>query len=327
MAQETYIYAVTRVHSHEQGLLGRADLERLLSAKNGAECFRLLAEKGWGAPGLPAGDADALIACEREKTWAFIEELAGELEPFRVFRYGADFHNLKAAVKLVYAGQDTSDTDRYFRRHGTVPVDVILQAARTHDFSLLPAAMAEAGRAAYEQLAHTANGQACDMVIDYAALLAIDEAGKRSESALLRQYARFTVDAANIKAALRGSRMGKDRAFLERAIPPAGSLDREALILAAERGVDDVAAYLRTTDYADAADALQRSMAAFECWCDNRLMEQIRPQRYNYESIEPIAAYLLARENEIAMVRLILSVKVNQLSDDMLRERWRDMYV
>ena len=43
--------------------------------------------------------------------------------------------------------------------------------------------------------------------------------------------------------------------------------------------------------------------------------------------IAPLAAYILARENEIKMVRIILSGKLNGFPDEFIRERLRDMYV
>lgn len=327
MANDQYIYAVTRVHTHELHLLNRQDLEQLIAAKSVAECFQLLSDKGRGSSEIPAGDADALIEREREKTWAFIEELAGGLAPFHVFRYSNDFHNLKAAIKLVYSGLDAGDTARYFLGYGTVEPARILEAARKHEFSELPPAMAQAGQKAYEALAHTGNGQSCDMIIDYAALLAIAQAGEESGSEVLRQYSRLTVDVANIKAAVRSCRMGKQREFLQRAIVPAGSLNSQRLIAAAEQGLDEIYAYLERTDYSQTVQVLRKSMASFESWCDSRLMEHIRPQRYRYSSLEPLAAYILGRENEIAMVRLILSAKINQLSEELLRERLRELYV
>jgi hypothetical protein len=36
---------------------------------------------------------------------------------------------------------------------------------------------------------------------------------------------------------------------------------------------------------------------------------------------------VLAREIEIAMVRLILSAKINRLGDAVIRKRWRLLYV
>lgn len=325
--QQEYIYAVTRIHTEEQRLLDGQDMERLLLAQSASECYRLLADKGWGVPGIPQNDPDALLACEEEKTWALVHELAGDLTPFRVFYRAHDFHNLKAAIKLVYAGQDRENANRYFQQPATVDVQAILQATQRHDFNELPPDMAEAGRSAYDVLIHTANGQACEMILDCAALMAVDAEGKRAGSELLRFYAELRVDTANIKAAVRACRMAKDRAFLERAIASAGTLNTGALIDAAANSLEEIYAYLSDTAYADAEDALRESLSAFECWCDNRLMERIRPQRYQYFTIEPLAAYLLAREMEIAMVRLILTAKINRLDDAIVRKRWRLLYV
>lgn len=327
MPKDNYVYAVTRVHNHEMGLLSGQDIEQLVAAKDAAEVFRLLSDKGWGGPNVPANDADALVAYETNKTWELIEELAGELAPFNVFRYANDYHNLKAAIKLAYSAQLTGDVSRYFLPFGTVDVAVIQKAAEEHDFSALPDEMAAAGRKAYEALAHTGNGQACDMVIDRASLVAIDKAGKASESTLLRRYAQLTCDVANIKAAVRCCLMNKPREFIERAVAPVGTLDVRTLIDAATANLDAIYNYLSLTEYAGAVEALKVSMAAFERWCDNVLIELIRPQRYNYFSIEPLAAFILGRENEIRMVRLVLSAKINHLGEEALRERLREMYV
>lgn len=324
---DDYVYAVTRVHANENGLLNRADLEALIAAPTAAEAFRMLQDKGWGAPDLPPNDADALVAFEMTRTWNLMAELLEDLTPFNVFRISNDYHNLKAAIKLAYSADDEAETGRYFLPHGTVPLEDIVKAADEHDFAALPPGMAEAGRAAYEALAHTGVGQSCDLVIDRAALIAIAEAGKHSESALLRRYAQLTVDSANIKTAVRCCAMGKSRDFAAAALAPAGTLDSEKLADAAAEGMEALYAYLAGTPYAGAVAELQVSLAAFERWCDNEMMELIKPQRYNYFSIEPLAAFILGRENEIKMVRLILSAKQNNLGGEALRERLRETYV
>ena len=325
---EQYVYAVTRVHMHEQGLLSAQDLEQLISAGTVAEVFRYLADKGWGSPELPANDPDALVAYETDRTWGLISELLADMTPFNVFLIANDYHNLKAAIKLAFTGnEDEDDNGRYFLKYGTVPIENIVKAANEHDFSDLPAAMAEAGRDAYEQLAHTGVGQNSDMVIDRAALVAVGEAGKKAKSQLLQRYAQLTVDSANIKSAVRSAAMQKNQDFIQRAIAPAGTLNAEKLVSAAVAGPDAIYEYLKSTEYAGAIEVLKKSMAEFERWCDNQLVELIRPQRSNYFSIEPLAAFILGRENEIKMVRLILSAKINHLSDDVLRERLRETYV
>ncbi|MDL2254078.1 V-type ATPase subunit [Ruminococcaceae bacterium OttesenSCG-928-I18] len=325
---EQYVYAVTRIHYAEQSLLSEQEMEQLISAPSVEEVMRILDDKGWGAPDLPLEDPDTLVAVETEKTWGLVQELAGDVAPFNVFRYANDFHNLKAAIKLAYTANEEEDKEHYFQPFGTIELEKIIKAANEHDFSSLPEPMASAGREAYEVLAHTGNGQLCDMVLDRAALVAIYDAGTKSGSEVLTRYATLTVDAANIKAAVRCSLMGKSREFAEKAIAPTGTLDTGALLSAASSdSLDALYSYLSFTSYASAVPELQKSLAAFERWCDNQMMELIKPQRYNYFSIEPLAAFILGRENEIRMVRLILSAKINHLSEEVLRERLRITYV
>ena len=92
-------------------------------------------------------------------------------------------------------------------------------------------------------------------------------------------------------------------------------------------GIAGICEYLEGTPYREGGEALKESTSAFERWCDNQIIETIRPQKYNPFSAGPIIAYMLARENEIKTVRIILTGKLNQLPDDLIRERVREMYV
>ena len=101
----------------------------------------------------------------------------------------------------------------------------------------------------------------------------------------------------------------------------------QKLAMAALSGVPAICEYLGETSYRDGAEALKESASAFERWCDNQLIESIKPQKYNPFSAGPLVAYLLARENEIKTVRIILTGKLNGLPDERIRERIREMYV
>ena len=56
MAQE-YIYAVARIKARELSLLTQQDIDRLMACKTPAECFRALADKGWGTGGEQTAEA------------------------------------------------------------------------------------------------------------------------------------------------------------------------------------------------------------------------------------------------------------------------------
>ena len=323
MAKPDYIYAVARIRAKELLCFGSPAMEQLMACKTYEECLRMLNEKGWGN-GSAGQTPESLLDVERNKTWEQLRELVEDMSVFDVFLYANDYHNLKAAIKENYAPSHGADI---YSSNGTIDPAVFRQAADEHDFSVLPAGMRDAAEEAMSVLRETGDGQLCDIIIDKAALNAILQAGKASGDPLLAFYAEHTVATANIKTAVRCQKTGKSLDFIRRALAECDTLDVSLLTQASVESFDAIIAYLNTTEYSGAAEALTQSASAFERWCDNRLIEKIRPQKYETSTIGPLAAWLLARENEIKTVRILLSGKRNGLSDDAIRERLREMYV
>jgi V/A-type H+-transporting ATPase subunit C len=141
------------------------------------------------------------------------------------------------------------------------------------------------------------------------------------------KYAELKVAVANINIAIRSFKTKKSKVFTLRALADCRSLDRKKLAAAACESLDAIYQYLLFTDYADAVEAIKESTSAFERWSDNLIIRHIRPQKSNPFTIAPLAAYILARENEIKTVRILLSGKRNDIADSSVRERMRDMYV
>lgn len=322
MSEKQYTYAVARIRSKELTLLNASFLEQLLASKSYDECLRLLTEKGWGGDGVAT--AEALLQGEQEKTWALIGELVDDLSAFDVFLYANDYHNLKAAIKQVCT---ETNYQGIFISHGTVDVKTILTAIETHDYTLLPVAMRGPAKEAFEALLHTRDGQLCDMIVDKAALDAVYTAGKQAENELIKLYAELTVVAADIKTAVRCQKTGKTLGLIQRSLACCDTLNANRLSEAASQSEEAICAYLENTVYADAIPELKASPSAFERWCDNLMIRRIRPQQFNPFTIGPLAAYILARQNEIKAVRVILSGKLNDLPEASVRERLREMYV
>ena len=319
---DKYIYAVARIRSKELSLLSGAFLEQLTAAKSYDQCIQLLHEKGWGGDGIT--NPEELLAAEREKTWGLISELVEDRSVFDVFLYANDYHNLKAAIKEIRMGHQFPGI---FISQGTLDVKRIRDSIQNREFQNLPEAMRGPAKEAYRALLHTQDGQLYDIIIDKAALEAIYRAGKESGNEFLKLYAELTVAAADIKTAVRASRTGKDRAFLKQALAPCDTLDIYRLAQAAIEGEDAIGLYLESTPYADAVEELRRSPSAFERWCDNLMIRRMKPQQYVPFGLGPLAAYILARENEVKSVRIVLSGKLNHLPEESIRERVREMYV
>lgn len=121
--------------------------------------------------------------------------------------------------------------------------------------------------------------------------------------------------------------MGKSAEFFGRALAECDLINAERLGINAAKGFEELCGYLASVGMRGAAEALSVSYTAFEKWCDDRLMEETRKQKYNCFTAAPIAAFMLAKEAELKMVGLILTGKQNMLGDDIIRERLRELYV
>lgn len=323
MSKTQYTYAVARIRALEVSLFSASTIEQLIACKDDEAALRFLVEHGWGGADVPM-EADAILSREREKIWETIREMHVDMDVFDVLSYSNWFHNLKAAVKEVCTGK--SGANIYYE--GTpISGEEMVRIVKEKDFQALPQNMQKAAEEAVETLLHSGDGQLCDVIIDRATMEAILEAGKASKDEIIRDYAESTVAVANIKIAVRASKTAKSLEFMRRAMTPCGSLNVEALAHAALAGMDSIIEYLSGNGYAEAAEALKDSPSAFERWCDNRIIQTIKPQKTNPFSVGPLVAYVIARENEIKTVRIILTCKQNGLSEDSIRERVREMYV
>jgi V/A-type H+-transporting ATPase subunit C len=322
MADKQYYYAVARIRSKELSLLDKSDMEQLMSCKSEKECLRVLADKGWGRTGEE--DAKQILTAEREKTWEIMRELVEDMSVFDTFLYSNDFHNLKAAIKQVYTASEHKDI---YITEGTLNPQLILSAVKEHDFSQLPEHLRACAEEAYQVQMHTGDSQLCDIILDRAALETVLKKSRESGNDILAMYGELKAAVADINIVVRSLKTGRDRVFMERALAECNSLDKKELIGAALEGLEAVYGYLLTTDYADAVEALRESPSAFECFSDNLIIRRIRPQKYNPFTLSPLTAYILARENEIKTVRILLSGKRNDIADGFIRERLREMYV
>ena len=287
MSDLDYVYAVARIRVKEKYLLSDMDITQMVGLKDEKQVLGYLEDKGWG-DSSSSGDADA------------------------------------TAIKEICTSESNEEAFYPDEKYGR---SEMLRILTEKDYKALPEHMRSAAATAMDVMLQTRDGQKCDIIVDRACLDAICAAGKRSKHALLRDYAESTVAVSDIKIAVRALRTGKSIGFLKDALAPCGSVDVRLLAIAASENEEALMSYLETHGFREGADALKESPSAFERWCDNRLIETIRPQKMNSVSMGPIIAYYLARQNEIRTVRIILTAKANDFPEEAIRERVREMYV
>ena len=57
------------------------------------------------------------------------------------------------------------------------------------------------------------------------------------------------------------------------------------------------------------------------------LWNMLEEQKFKPLTLEPLIAYLYAKESEIKTIRIILTSKLNNIDADTIKERLRDAYV
>ena len=321
--EQDYIYGVARIRALEGNLFSDDTIGQLLQCKTYDECMSFLKSRGWGNGNAEQTDTE-MFDTERKKTWDVLHEIVEDESECRFLTITDEFHNLKAAVKQACSKEKV---ENIFYNHCTYEPDFLINCIRQGNFSDLPDDMADAACEAKEVLLKTGDGQMCDVIIDRAALEALKKAGDESSNEFVKQYVDMVLTVTNIKIAIRCAGTGKNQQFIKSALVSCNGIDAENLADAAEDGTEGIYEYLENSGYGEAVDAFKKSKSIFECWCDNKIIESMKPQKYNSFTIGPIIAYVLARENEIKTAKIILLCKQNGFDEEFIKERVRVMYV
>ena len=324
MKDMDYIFAVARIRVLEKTLLSDSDISQMIALKDEKAVLSFLTDKGWGESGSAAPSAEELLACEEEKNRALMREMKIDPRVFDILSYPQVFHNLKAAIKEICTSESVPGIFYDLERLGGKEMMDIL---REKEYAALPEYMREAAAQAYEVMLSTRDGQRCDIIVDRACLEAMRISAKKLKEPMISTYVESQVAVADIRVAVRSVRTGKSLNFLKEALADCDAFTAAELAGAAARGEEALYAFLESHGFSEAVSALKDSPSAFERWCDNRLIETIRPQKMNSVSLGPVVAFYLARENEIKMARILLTAKANGFSEDAIRERVREMYV
>ena len=317
-----YTYGVARIRSLESELFSDETMSALLMCNSYDECMNFLRDRGWGN-GNPEQTLEEMLQEETAKAQQVLKELVEDESSVAILTINDEFHNLKAAIKQVCT---EDETENIFYAHTKLDPEFLKECIRQGDFGRLPQNMSGVAKEATEILLRTGSGQLCDIIIDRAALEAVRTAGLKAENSLIKKYADIQVTIADIKIAVRCASTGKDSRFVEKCVVPCEGISITDLISSVDNGLEGVCSYLENAGYADAVKALNVSKSVFECWCDNKIIEYIKPEKYNSFSIGPIVAYVVARQIEIKTVKIILSGKLNNFDNKFIKERVRLMY-
>lgn len=321
---KSHAYAVGRVRVLEQTLIGRATLERLVSAATIEELARTLGELGWGEA-KNASEVLALAANHVKDACALVRSDSPEPQITDCFLLKFDILNLKLLLKSRVLGQPAD----FLSPCGTIPVERLARCVEENRYADLPKPLCEVMERIERHIAVKMDPLYVDAELDKTMAEMIHEAVCNGDP-VIRQYFAARSDLTNLLIALRSAAMGRGSAFAQELFLPGGEVSFEALARVAD---DPERAYaaIEKRPYAPLfKEALSpdspANMAAVERILDDYLLNLIRPYKYQPTSVLPLIGYLLAREREAAAVRMIVTAKSAHISAEKLTERLRALY-
>lgn len=323
---EAYICFSAMIRAREANLLTQERAQRMLDAASFEEAAKTLTELGYAD--MSAMNAEEINRTLNLRMAELLDETA-RLTPDSgltdFFRIKYDYHNLKVMIKS--EAQD-KNADSLFSRCGRIDPLVMKGLYSEEKYGQMPGKLGPALKEAKALLARTGNPQAADFFLDRACFMEMKDIAEESGNDFLKGYAAVLTDTANLKSAVRAARMRKPSGFLQDVLIPGGTVDTERIMTVSE---DNLASLYSGSILEKAAEkgALAVSggrMTEFERECDNAVCSYLKRAKFVSFGSEPVAAYIASFENELTMVRMILTGRLAGVDCSALRERLRDTY-
>ncbi|MGN0468338.1 MAG: V-type ATPase subunit [Acutalibacteraceae bacterium] len=321
-----YAFAVARIRANERNLLNQSDIQTVISCETYKKAIDFLASKGWVSDSKESADSSvsSLIDEQSRSLWSLLSESVPDKKMLEVFTVQNDFYNIKAALKCSFENKEVKN---YFAYPTSLDTDLIEKAVSGHNFDLLGESFSKAAKEAYNAACTTQSGQSADIILDSAALKVMSERAKKNDCEMVREIISFMCLCANLKIAVRCARTGKSASFAKEALFFEDEKDTNRLAELCENGEKDVLKFFENSEVSEGAVLIEKDTAAFEKWCDDKIIEKAKKAKFVFFGFEPICAYYYAKQSEIKTVRIILGAKESGLSEEVIRRRVRELYV
>ena len=328
-----YSYASGLIRAKEPKLLGNSKFARMLDASEAEDAFKVLIEADYGFGGSNAAGIFAfeqLLADEMKKCFMLLLELAPKTAVIEAFQRRYDYFNIKVLLKAELANKDIPPI---LADNGTISSEEMKRMIRERDYGELTKLMTESITETYDVFSRIKDPQAVDLILDRASYHQFTADLKGIDSPFLWNIAESTTDITNIKMFVRARSLKKSWDFIQKLLLDGGTISQEVYLKNRDRTIDDFAEDIRKSKYGEAVKKglelvrTGRNSSGLEKALDDLMMESIRGAKLITIGVEPLIAYLFAKEAEVRNVRIIMTGKINGLSVDMIRERLREVYV
>lgn len=325
--------ANARIRALETKLLDKAKIDKIIDSSSSEDALKILSETEYSNYMSKINrpeDYEILLSGELKRVYNLMYSLSPEKNIINIMALRYDYHNIKVMMKGRILNKDLS---YLLIPVGTISEDKLKQFFSSENYRELSPIMREAIIKTKEIFEEEKDPQKIDIVLDSFMYKEMLVKAKEINESFIDDYLKIWIDLTNIKTLLRAKKQNKKRKFLEEILIEGGTIDKKTLISYEMDSVDNIAAKLSYTNYEKIIRlgleeySKTNNISYFEKLSENYIMEFVKKAKYVSFGVEPLIGYIIAKETEIKILRIIMVGKLNNIAPEVIRERLRDVYV
>lgn len=333
MNRMDFTSAVARLRVLEKRLLNNIKIERMIDSANAMEALSVLGESDYSSSMNKvekAEDYEELLQDELQRVYKFMYELTSDDSVIDILGIRYDYHNIKVLLK---AKALSKEFDFLLMPIGTIEASKLKEAIMSLNLKDIPEEFARVIKAAMNSFKESKDPQIIDIIVDKFMYEDMVQRAEKIGEEFIIEYVKENIDFINIRTFLRIKKQDKSLNFLKEVLLKGGYISVEFYERMYSESDENVITKLSKSRYGDVIkDGLQEfqsngKLTLFEKLFEDHIMAHIKKGKYINFGPEPIFSYILAKETEIKIIRIIMVAKLNNVQSNVIRERLRDVYV
>jgi V/A-type H+-transporting ATPase subunit C len=333
MDRMEFTQGVTRTRVLETKLLDQLTIDKMVDAKDLEEVLRTLGDTEYAGAvsAVEKGeDYEQILSHELKRVYDLMREISPREEVVDLMALKYDYHNLKVMLKEHVMQKDLSDL---YIQVGTVDFNKLKAMFNAEQMRDIPLQFKEAIEEILKDYDQQEDPQRIDILADRHYFKHLYKVAEATGIDLFKAYVKDYIDFLNVSAAIRLKKQGKDLNFFREVILFNGNIERDDILLTMNDSIDVMMNKFRhariSKELLKGLQAYQETgrLSAFEKYMDNYMIKLNKDSKSVTFGPEPLFSYLVAKEMEIKILRIIMVSKTNNLSPEAIRERLRDLYV
>lgn len=328
-----YVAAVAKIRALENRLINLNKLSRMVEATDVPSALRELQDTDYAeslALVREEENFEIIITHQLEQTYKLVLEISEYSELVKCFLFLKDFHNLKVAFKEKYGNVEGS---LYYLKPSSIEIEKLKKIVSEGNYLQLPFPFREIARKIEDIFGQTQHPQDIDLVVDKKTFEYALNVSKENKNKFVENIFIYQIDLNNIRTFIRVKLLAKDKQYFKKLFLEGGRIEMDKFMEIFEGSFDDLTKIVEFKDYysvvSEGIEYYKKygDFSFLEKKFDDFIIKYVKPQKMVTFGIEPLIAYLIAKETEAKNIRNVIIGKFNLLPAKVVHSRLRELYV